>query len=136
MSEPTGHELWRRNIRRSTVAMLASNALAAVMVFLYLALVVPVPSVAHPTRVTVLNLVVFALYLAVAFPIAWVCAAGIASLRLVSRLPLGTTSDYRAGMLVQHAVACVGYASEPWRRDCPSVRVAPCQSLFATHRLR
>lgn len=30
-------------------------------------------------------------------------------------LPLRTTNDYRAGMLVQHAVACVGHASEPER---------------------
>jgi adenylate cyclase len=72
LNELTGRELWQRNVRRSTVAMLGSNALAAVVVFLYLALVVPVPSVAHPGRVTLLNLVVFAVYLAVAFPIAWV----------------------------------------------------------------
>jgi adenylate cyclase len=72
VSEPIGRELWRRNVRRSAAAIVASNALAAVVVFVYLSWVVPVPSIAHPGRVTLLNLVVFAVYLAVAFPIGWV----------------------------------------------------------------
>jgi len=72
VSEPIGRELWRRNVRRSAAAIVASNALAAVVVFVYLSWVVPVPSVARAGRVTFLNLVVFTLYLAVAFPIGWV----------------------------------------------------------------
>ena len=73
MSEPIGgRELWRRNVRRSAVAIVASNALAAVVVFAYLTWVVPLPSIAHPGRVTLLNLVVFTLYLGVAFPAGWV----------------------------------------------------------------
>ena len=53
--------------------MVVSNALAAVVVFVYLSWVVPVPSVPHPGRVTLFNLVVFAVYVAVSFPIvsAW-----------------------------------------------------------------
>jgi adenylate cyclase len=66
----TPSELWRRNVRRSAVAMVVSNALAAVVVFVYLSWVVPAPSVPHTGRVTLLNLVVFAVYLAAAFPIA------------------------------------------------------------------
>ena len=72
MSEPIGRELWRRNVRRSAAAIVGSNALAAVVAFAYLSWVVPVPSVVHPGQVTLLNLVVFTLYLAVAFPIGWV----------------------------------------------------------------
>jgi adenylate cyclase len=72
VSEPIGSELWRRNVRRSAVAIVVSNALAAVVVFVYLSWVVPVPSVPHPARVTLLNLVVFAVYLAAAFPIVYV----------------------------------------------------------------
>ena len=72
MTEPTGRELWRHNIRRSAAAMVVSNAVAAIVVFVYGAWVVPVPDVDHPGRVTLLNLVVFAAYLAVAFPVATV----------------------------------------------------------------
>jgi adenylate cyclase len=70
VSEPTRVELWQRNVRRSTVALVISNALADVVVFVYLSWVVPVPPVPHAGRVTLLNLAVFAIYLAVAFPIA------------------------------------------------------------------
>ena len=70
--EPTGRELWARNVRRSAVAIVASNALAAVIVFAYLTWVVPIPSIADPGRVTLLNLAVFTLYLGVAFPIGWI----------------------------------------------------------------
>jgi len=59
-------------VRRSAVAIVASNALAAVVVFAYLTWVVPIPSIAHPGQVTLLNLVVFTLYLGVAFPAGWV----------------------------------------------------------------
>ena len=59
-------------MRRSAVAIVASNALAAVVVFAYLTWVVPLPSIAHPGQVTLLNLVVFTLYLGVAFPAGWV----------------------------------------------------------------
>jgi adenylate cyclase len=61
--------LWRRNVRRSTVAVVLSNVIAAVVVFVYLNWLVPVPSVPHTTRVTLLNLAVFALYLSVSFPL-------------------------------------------------------------------
>jgi adenylate cyclase len=72
MSEPTPSELWRRNVRRSAVAVVVSNALAAVVVFVYLSWVVPAPSVPHPGRVTLLNLAVFAVYVATAFPIVFI----------------------------------------------------------------
>jgi adenylate cyclase len=72
VTKPTGGELWRRNLRRSTVAVVAANAFAAIVVFVYLSWVIPVPSVAHPERATLLNLAVFVSYLAVAFPVAWV----------------------------------------------------------------
>jgi adenylate cyclase len=49
--------------------MVISNAVAAIVVFVYLNWLVPVPSVDHPGRVTLLNVLVFAAYLAVAFPI-------------------------------------------------------------------
>jgi len=52
--------------------MVLSNAIAAVVVFVYLNWVVPVPSVPHTTRVTLINLGVFALYLAVSFPLTYV----------------------------------------------------------------
>jgi adenylate cyclase len=69
VSERTGSQLWRRNVRRSAAALVISNALAAVVVFVYLSWVVPAPSVPHAGRVTLLNLAVFAVYLAAAFPI-------------------------------------------------------------------
>jgi adenylate cyclase len=69
VSESTGNQLWRHNLRRSAIALVVSNALAAVIVFVYLNWVVPVPSVPHPERVTLLNLAVFAVYLGAAFPI-------------------------------------------------------------------
>jgi adenylate cyclase len=71
VSEPIGRELWERSVRRSALAIVASNALAAVVVFAYLSWVVPLPSIAHPGRVTLLNLVVFTIYLGLAFPIGW-----------------------------------------------------------------
>jgi adenylate cyclase len=67
-----GGELWRRNVRRSTVAIVAANALAAVVVFVFLSWIIPAPAVAHPGRVTLLNFAVFVAYLSVAFPVAWV----------------------------------------------------------------
>jgi adenylate cyclase len=70
VDEPTRSELWRRTVRRSAVAMVVSNALAAVVVFVYLSWVVPAPTVSNTGRVTLLNLAVFAVYLAAAFPIA------------------------------------------------------------------
>jgi adenylate cyclase len=71
-----GRELWGRNLRRSAMAIIASNALAAVVVFAYLTWVVPLPSIPHPGRVTLLNLVVFTLYLGLAFPIGWAWSMG------------------------------------------------------------
>ena len=70
MREPTGAELWRRNLWRSGVAMVASNAIAAVVVFAFLAWVAPIP--AGPPHNTEVNAIVFAVYLAVAFPVATV----------------------------------------------------------------
>src|SRR3954447_14810780 len=61
--------MWRRDARRSTVALVCANALAAVIVFAFLAWVVPVPGVSWDVgRVNLLNLAVFAVYLAAAFP--------------------------------------------------------------------
>jgi adenylate cyclase len=62
-------ELWRRNVRRSAAAMIVSNGLAAVVVFVSLSWIAPAPSVPNPGQGTLLNLVVFAVYLAVSFPI-------------------------------------------------------------------
>ena len=41
----SGAELWRRSARRGTVAIIGSNAAAAVVVFVYGSWIVPVPSV-------------------------------------------------------------------------------------------
>src|SRR3954471_22024976 len=69
VSALTGQDLWRRNSRRSAVAMLASNGIAAVGVFVYLSWIVPVPAVDDPAAVTLRNLVVFTLYGLLAFPL-------------------------------------------------------------------
>jgi adenylate cyclase len=45
--------------RRTTIAIVVANALGALLVFVFLAFVVPVPSVSHPGRLTLLNLAVF-----------------------------------------------------------------------------
>jgi adenylate cyclase len=71
-SKPVGRALWRRTVRRSTAAIAGANALAAAVAFVFLSWVVPVPAVAHPGRVTLLNLAVFVAYLALAFPLVWV----------------------------------------------------------------
>jgi adenylate cyclase len=65
VDEPSGGELWQRNIRRSSIAMVASNVVAAVFVFVYLSWIVPVPTVDDPRAVTILNLVLFAIALPV-----------------------------------------------------------------------
>ena len=70
--EPNGVELWRRNVRRSTVALIGANALAAIVVFVFITWVIPVPAVADPERTTLLNLAVFVGYVAVVFPVVWV----------------------------------------------------------------
>ena len=63
MGEPSGRELWRQTIRRSSIAMVAANSVAAVFVFVYLTFVVPVPHVDDAQFATLLNLGVFALVL-------------------------------------------------------------------------
>src|SRR4051794_40674450 len=66
VDERTGAELWRRTMRRSTFAMIGANVVAAVFVFVYLAVVVPVPHVEDATGATVLNIAVFAVMLPIA----------------------------------------------------------------------
>jgi adenylate cyclase len=88
VNEPIGLELWRRNVRRSTVALIGANTLAAVLVFVYLASVIPVPAVSDPKGTTLLNLAVFVVYLAVVFPVAWVW-----SLRRVRPIRAWMTAD-------------------------------------------
>ena len=65
----SNRELWRTNFRRSTIAIIGSNVVAAAVVFVYLSWIVPTPSVSHPARTTWINLAVLTAYLAVAFPI-------------------------------------------------------------------
>jgi adenylate cyclase len=62
----TGAELWRGNLRRSAIAIAVSNAIAAVVVFVYLSFVLPLPGGGGGQ---LLNLAVFAGYIAVVFPI-------------------------------------------------------------------
>jgi adenylate cyclase len=88
MSEPVGPEMWRRNVRRGTIAMIGANAVAAIVVFVYLSWVIPVPAVAHPERATLLNLGVFVAYVAVVFPLGWVW-----SLRRVRPIRAWVTAD-------------------------------------------
>ena len=56
----------RRVRRQTTIAIVAANVLGALLVTVFLAFVVPVPSVSHPGRLTVLNLIVFAVGMPVA----------------------------------------------------------------------
>ena len=63
MEQPSGAELWRRNIRRSSIAMTGANVIAALFVFVYLMWVVPVPHVDDVAAATVINLAVFAVML-------------------------------------------------------------------------
>ncbi len=53
--------------RRTTIAIVVANALGALLVFVFLAFVVPVPSVSHPGRLTLLNLAVFVAAMPVGF---------------------------------------------------------------------
>lgn len=50
--------------------MIGANALAAIVVFVFLSWVIPAPAVADPGRVTLLNLAVFVAYVGVVFPLA------------------------------------------------------------------
>jgi len=68
LSELDGPELWRRNIRRSAVAIAVSNGVAAAVVFVFLAFVAPTPTV-DPHHSRLLNEIAFVIFLAVAFPI-------------------------------------------------------------------
>jgi adenylate cyclase len=88
LDQPNGPELWRRNARRSTVALIGANALAAIVVFVFLSWVIPVPAVPDPERATLLNLAVFVGYLAIVFPVAWVW-----SLRRVRPIRAWMTAD-------------------------------------------
>jgi adenylate cyclase len=64
----TGEQQWRRNLRRSTLALAAANAVAAVVVFVYLAFIVPTPRV-DSNHARTLNLITFAIAIIPAFPI-------------------------------------------------------------------
>jgi adenylate cyclase len=65
----SGPDLWRRNARRSAAAMLTANGVAAIVVFVYLSWIVPVPSVSNTELVTLVNTGVFLACAAVGFPI-------------------------------------------------------------------
>ena len=68
-SHLSGAELWRRNLRRSAVAIVCANAVAAVVVFVFGVFVLPAPHVPNTERNNLINLGVFVVALAVAFPV-------------------------------------------------------------------
>jgi adenylate cyclase len=67
VSAPSGQELVRRVTVRGTVGVVAANVAGAVIVFVFLAFVVP--PVPHAPDVTVLNLIVFVVFLLVVLPV-------------------------------------------------------------------
>ena len=67
----SGAELHRRNTRRTVVAMLAANGIAAVVVFVFGTFVMPAPSVPDATRANLINLAVFFAVIIAGFPIGY-----------------------------------------------------------------
>src|SRR4051794_26772873 len=110
-----GRELWLRNLRRSALALAVSNALAAVIVFVYLAYVVPTP-VIDSAHARLLNLVVFVAFIAVVFPSAtWFSLRNVRRVRVwmeAGRLPTPAERDHSLGApLVQLKILAVGWGA-------------------------
>jgi adenylate cyclase len=108
-------ELWRRNLRRSALAIALSNAVAAVVVFVYLAFVVPTPVVDTP-HARLLNLITLVVFLGVVFPVGTIWSLRrvrpTAAWMTAGRAPTPAERDYTLrGGLYQLEILAVGWAA-------------------------